>query len=262
MRIVRLIRQIGALAVLVVAADAQAPKRLQFEVASVKPSPPDREGSDFRTTAGNDLRITNASLSSILVFAFDIREYQLSGGPGWMATQRYDIVGKPPQPPGGGDPVDLKTLQRSEENTREQRQREMLRSLLADRFGLIVHRESRENTVYSLEVAKGGAKIKAIPPPWTRDWCNVNPGWIECYAGDMDSLAKYLSGMLQTPVNNHTKLTENYDFDLRWARDTNLDTPAPSLFTALQEQLGLRLVTTKGAVETIVVDQVNRASEN
>src|SRR6185437_3707073 len=178
----------------------QSANRLQFEVASVKPSPPDRGGSsDSRTDPGNGVRITNAPLSAIIVEAYGIQDYQLSGAPGWIETQRYDIVGKPARA-SGGDPADLNSLSRAEENTREEQRNEMMRSLLADRFGLVVHKEQKEHTVYSLEVAKGGEKIKPLMPPWKLRGCNVNPGSIECFAGEIGSLAEYLSGMLHAPV--------------------------------------------------------------
>ncbi len=101
-----------------------------------------------------------------------------------------------------------------------------------------------------------------MAPPWNRRWCNVNAGSIQCFAEEISSMAEYLSGMLQAPVGDQTNLTGNYDFDLRWARHPNVDTASPSLFTALKEQLGLRLETTKGTVETIVIDHVERPSAN
>jgi uncharacterized protein (TIGR03435 family) len=140
----------------------------------------------------------------------------------------------------------------------------MLQVALADRFKLRVHNEARDGPIYELVIAKGGFKLKEAPASkhsrgysWGRDH-------VEVRTGPIGSLVFVLSDLLSRNVVDKTGLSGNYDIDLNWTPDDQQGTPdaGPTLFTALEEQLGLKLVPAKGPVDTFVVDHVERPTEN
>jgi len=212
-----------------------------FEVASVKLNRSGRNpGSTSR--AGGQLVFENTSLRECIAIAYGIsadRDYALSG-PAWIGTERYDIVAKTPA-----------------ETPRAQVLR-MLQVLLAERFHLRLHRENKELRVYVLTVAKDGAKLKAAP---ARDGSfTFGPGRIAGKAQSMDELADRLSRPMfgiGAPVLNSTGLEGVFDFTLTWTPD-NMQADGPSIFAALEEQLGLKLEASKSKVEVLVIDHVER----
>jgi len=200
-----------------------------FEVASVKPVPPmSNEPLDLRVQ-GAQVTITNLTLDVILREAFAVKRYQIAGGPSWLGRDRFDIAAKA-----------------SREYPREQMMA-MLRALLADRFRLKVHRETREGNIYALVVARKGPRLKPSTAGQTRVSLYRNtpsdqPGvsyTIGAQKATMALFAERLGEMqLDRPVLDRTGIAGEYDFQVTYA--TN-DDPAtgPSLFAALQEQLGL-----------------------
>jgi len=224
------------LATLLSAAFAQT-----FEVASVKLNKSGRNpGSTSRS--GGQLVFENTSLRECIAIAYGIspdRDYALTG-PSWIDTERYDIVAKVPA-----------------ETPRPQVLR-MLQSLLAERFQLRLHRENKDLRVYLLTVARTGAKLKAVPGP--EDSFTFRPGHISVKAQPMDELADKLSRPLVgigAPVMNSTGLAGVFDFTLDWAPD-NLQSDGPSIFSALQEQLGLKLEAAKSRIEVLAIDRAER----
>jgi uncharacterized protein (TIGR03435 family) len=215
-----------------------------FEVASVKPNKSGRNpGSTGRS--GSQLVFENTSLRECIAIAYGIapdREYALSG-PTWINTERYDIVAKVP-----ADTPRAQVLR-------------MLQALLADRFQLRLHREKRDLRVYLLTVVRTGAKLKAVP---ARDGSfTFGPGRISGTAQSMAELADKLSRPyfgLGAPVMDSTGLAGVFDFKLEWTPDTVQADAAtgPSIFAALQEQLGLKLESSKSAVEVLVIDRAER----
>ncbi len=215
-----------------------------FEVASVKPN---KSGGNGGSTgrSGGQVVFENESLRDCIATAYGIapdREYALAG-PGWIGAERYDIVAKVPA-----------------ETPREQVLR-MLQALLADRFQLRIHRENRDLRVYLLTTARTGPKLKAVP---VRDGgFTFGPGHISARATSMAEFADKLSRPyfgLGAPVINSTGLDGVYDFTLDWTPD-NAPSDAsagPSIFAALQEQLGLELEASKNRVEVLVIDHVER----
>ena len=154
----------------------------------------------------------------------------------------------------------------------------MLRNLLTDRFKLTFHREPREFSIYQLELSKGGSKLKETAAP--KDPPTVGPGVVypqrivlpgrNATMGDLASLLQ--RAILDRPVVDKTGLSGHYDFDLEWAPDetqfggdvpsASADAPSAPLFSAIQQQLGLRLIATRGPVDALIVDKVERPSEN
>jgi uncharacterized protein (TIGR03435 family) len=209
------------------------------------------------------LRAENVPLKLLLVNAYGIREGLMSGLPGWAESSRFDVTAKVAD-------TDLKAFRSL---SREQRQA-MLAGLLVDRFHLKTHTEIKTLPVYELVVAKDGPKLKTsiVPPPDSENPDPLGLGNLDVHNTEMTAtgvtlsdLAMNLSFPLDRTVINKTGLTNRYDFRLRWTAD-GVDVGAtdapPDLFTAIQEQLGLKLQAAKGPVTTLVVDHVEQPTDN
>lgn len=227
----------------------QPTARPAFEVASIRPSNPS-PGPNDRSAFGLHGRFTatGVSLTVLAEIAYGVKDYQISAGPRWIQSDRYDIAAK------------------AGEDTSDDQFKLMLQTLLEDRFKLQFHREMKDLSVYALVAAKNGPKLKksADGTPYSR---RVNAsGWTVSNL-DMAGLAARLSRELGRPVVDMTGLTGGYDFTLEWTRErataaSAAESDAPSLFTAVQEQLGLKLEPRKQPVETLVIDRVEKPSEN
>jgi uncharacterized protein (TIGR03435 family) len=232
-----------------------------FEVATIKPSNPDLRTRDTRVQGGNT-SITNFTLTELLTLAFEVHSHQIIGAPAWSTSQRYDITAKAE---GAGQP-------------NQDQLKIMLRKLLADRFQLVFHKEQRELPVYTLTVAKGGAKISINDgKAETTGIIFRGPGSVLFNSVTMDDLSKLLqNSAVDRPVVNQTGLSGKYEFSLVWTPEQMVapagnpnalttsgrgDVP-PDLFAAVQQQLGLKLDSTRLRIEVLVVDKVEKASEN
>ena len=230
---------------------------LVFEVASVRPHVSGSPGSTGSTGIQEDagqIQIENLSLRTLIAISFNLKGQEQLVGPGWLSGVTFDIVAKPPA---GYKREPLQYL---------------LRNLLTERFKLTVHHETRPISAFALVVAKGGSKLHESAGP--RTYHTGRQGLIEGNQWSMTELADALAGLLGDPVANQTGLRAIYDLKLEWTPDAALGSPnsanteaaaepGPSLFTALQEQLGLRLESKKVAAEVVVVDHMERApSEN
>jgi uncharacterized protein (TIGR03435 family) len=239
------------------AADAKA----VFEVATIRPSNPAAQGK-LLTIKGRQVLTINTSLSDLISYAYGLHLRQVVGGPSWMESDKYDITGLPE---GQGMP-------------NQNQMRQMLRALLEDRFKLTTHRETRELPAYSLVVAPGGPKM-------TKNDSNPNglPGLLfrglgvlpatNATMGDFAGVMQL--AVLDRPVIDRTGLQGRFDFTLTWTPDetqfasfgvripTSTDPNAPPvLFTAIQEQLGLKFDSVRAPVEVLVIDRVEKPSEN
>jgi len=246
-----------------------------FEVASIKPADPNAHGDSLNMGRAGDLNATNVPLRHVIEFAFDIREFQLSGGPGWIGTERYDIIAKTERGESAAEMPDPRSMTDEQRKVLGGQLRERVRSLLADRFGLVVHHETKNQPVYVLTIAKNGPRMKLVTTPGDRQGTSGNGrGRVQGFAATMTMITMNLSDILSRPVLDKTGLTEKYDFVLEWTPDAALarpdgpdaappaDSSGPTIFTAVQEQLGLKLESTKGPVDTIVIDHVDRPSAN
>jgi len=236
------------------------PKFDAFDVATVKPVDPDAHaGRMFRTDGTHRWVATNFTLKALIALAYDMNPRTISGGPGWMESQHFDIDAITP---GEVKPTRLEQMQ-------------MLRALLVERFGLKFHRQEKEFSIYALTVAKGGSKLKEAEKPDDPPqlFGVVYPGKMEVPARGVtmdDFVAMLQRATLDRPTVNKTGLTGKFDFDLVWAQDESQyggevpvapdDAPNPPLFTAVQEQLGLKLEAMRGMVSAMVVDQAERSS--
>ena len=231
-------------------AQPQAAVLPQFEVASIRPSKLAAGGDSNResidTSPGGRVTLRSIPLRSCLMWAYGVQDPQISG-PDWLASERYDIVAQA----GGPAPEDQLKL--------------MLRSLLADRFKVALHRERKEVTLYALLAMKNGPKFKASEGDGKS---NIRPTAVGVFAEkiSMPEFADLLSRQLRSPVTDMTGLKGRYDlaFDLR-QYVVNQSTPvgiASLLLEAMEDQLGLKLQSQKAPAEVLVIDHVEQPTEN
>jgi len=196
----------------------------------------------------NSVRWMNTPLESLVEIAYDVHDYQVIGAPAWMSSDRWDIEAK------SDGPAEWKAKSA------------MLASLLRDRFQLQVHRETRQLPIYRIEIAKGGPKLAAAQPetPEHHWGTRVDRGLIEMRGTDMHNLVFFLTGELHRPFVDATNLKGVYDLKLQWQDDLTPEANAEglSIMSAVELQLGLKLVAAKGPVEAIVIDHVERAEAN
>lgn len=248
---------------------------LTYEVASIKPSGPDFRGTSIQIQPGGGLRVSGGTLKLLITLAYDVREFQVSGGPGWIDSEHYDIMAKTDHA-SASDPSQMTDDQRK---TTQEQMRQRLQALLAERFQLTIHREKTEQSAYALVVARSGSKLQPAAVKEgerARPMMRMGRGQLSGQGVPLDMLVTSLSSQLGHPVLDRTGLTGNFDFTLEWTPDPGqpsgppgadvhgppVDPNGPSIFTAVQEQLGLRLESQKGLVEKIVVDRVERPSGN
>lgn len=291
---------VGAVVAAAAGPRAQAPPQApadqlpSFEVASVRVNKTNEAGSRIQRQPGGRLNALNMPLRALIQFAYQVRPFQVEGAPDWTASTRYDIVARaegdlPLTPPGA---VAQEML--------------MLRSLLAQRFKLTVHFETREMPVYELKLARADGKLgpnlavsttdcqalmKAAmaqgggppaPPPGSapdRAICGmrIGPGRLSAGSFPFSEFANTLATLVQRTVVDRTGLAGNYDGELTFAAEpipgpggvplqpppgTPVDPNAPSLFTALQEQFGLKLESARGPVRMLIVDHVEPAVDD
>lgn len=236
-----------------------------FEVISIKPNASTDDRVMIRTMPGGRYTATGIPVRLVLAQAFHIRDFQISGGPAWIASERYDIQAKAPE--GTGERIPMEVL------------RQMLQNMLAERFQLKTHIETKEVPGYALvAVAKGGHRLKASDspvdparPPMMR----IGRGLLSAEAIALPMLAQQLSQLLGRPVADRTGLNGFFQVHLEFAADPGQGSmgPAgelspgdsnngPSIFTALQEKLGLKLESIKAPVDILVIDSIARPAEN
>jgi uncharacterized protein (TIGR03435 family) len=250
-------------------------KPLAFDVVSVRQSKPD---SKVRVrTLPDGYSATNLPLKAIISNAYGIRQDLISGAPGWTESTTYDIEAKEDAPVAAA-------LQKLPSDQRSAQIGLMLQAVLADRFHLKAARVDKELPIYALVIAKGGFRLKDADPnnPYVGGLKGPDgipkAGIMMTMQGQLigqgvpiSRLATNLSYQLGRSVVDKTGLTGNYDFTLKWTPDqapavssagTEANSSEPSMFTALEEQLGLKLESTKGPVETLVIEHLERPSEN
>lgn len=228
-----------------------------FDVASVRPHSPDDASFLVHPPAAGRFSATGSVAKLLVMLAYDLQESQIMGGPSWLATEKWDIEAK----------TDDGVAHTPEETRR------MVQSLLQDRFGLRAHRETQTRRAYVLTVTKGGPKF--TPSERRSTNYRLGSGSINLERGELARFVQFLSSALGQPVVDRTGLGGLYDLSLRWD-----DAPIPeggllgtdvraapggsygSIFTAIQDQLGLRLEHQQAPVDVLVIDGIERPSEN
>ncbi len=233
-----------------------------FEVATIKPAKPDEKGNAILVRGGQFSTI-NTTLLSLIEFAYDVQAKQVVGGPDWMASDKFDIAAKPDAP---GAPSDKQW-------------KGMLQKLMADRFQLKFHREKKEMSAYVLAVAKNGPKLTKSDgdPNGLPGLFFHNLGQLYVQNATMEDFTHLMqSAVLDRPVVDQTGIKGIWNFVLKWTADESqfgglgMKVPPPSnaadapppLFTAIQEQIGLKLEAMKAPVEVLVLDHVEKPSAN
>jgi uncharacterized protein (TIGR03435 family) len=236
---------------------AQAPA---FDVATIKAVDPGPKAGRYITMEGNNRFIAkNFTVKLLIAAAYDLNPRTISGGPGWVDDAKFDIQAVTP----------------GEVRPEHDAQMAMLRGLLSDRFHLKFHRQSKEFLIYEITVAKDGPKMRptAVPTEATKTLSTVYQDRVVMPArnASVSDLARVMQrAILDRPVVDSTGLTGKYDFNLVWAPDESQfggdikvpETDAPPLMVAMQQQLGLQMKATKGPVDTLVIDGVEKPSEN
>jgi len=216
---------------------AQAPA---FDVASVRPSQDTSAKMSIRRDPGGGITFVSANLKTLVLMAYNIQGYQLTGAEGWMESERYDVIAKAP--------VDGK----KSDTWR------MLQALLAQRFQLRTRRDVREMPAYELVEARGGLKVHETEraPSEADGGFRTAKGRFTCWRAGLDTLAFALSDVLGRRVLDRTGIQGKFDLTLEWSDD------GPTLFTAVQEQLGLRLEASKAQVGVVIIERAERPSAN
>lgn len=263
-----------------------------YEVASIKPN----KSGDNKTRmeySPDGFSATESNLQMFIMEAYGVNPHEISGAPDWLNSDRYDIEAKM-------DSSTADELHKLTENERRVERQRMLQALLADRFKLMVHREIKELPVYGLVAAKGGPKFHQAKPGDTypngmklpdghggAGLMFMGRGELTAQGLPLAPLVRELSLQLGRTVIDKTGLTGEYDFSLKWTSDVTVgafgeglasrgtegsqpgtggtsepETSGPSIFTAIQDQLGLKLESQKGPVEILVIDRVEKPSAN
>lgn len=232
-----------------------------FEVATIKPSKPDEQRQAF-LVRGRRFQIINQNLTSILSFAYGVQAKQLIGLPPWADTDKYDIDA---EPDGEGAPSDKQW-------------RGMLQKLIVERYKFTFHRDKKELSVYALTVAKAGPKLtksegdsNGLPGLFFQGLGKLNVR--NANMGDFTGLMQNV--VLDRPVVDQTGLAGRFDFTLNWTPDDSQfggaaahvppstdANPPPNLYTAIQEQIGLKLDATKAPADVMIIDHVEKPSDN
>lgn len=254
--------------------DAAAPA---FEVASIRPN---TSGSPQRFSLFPEFTAQNVTLMQLFTLAYDLKSFQVSGVAGWMNSDRYDISARVAGTPTPGREAMML-------------QRRRLQTLLQDRFKLAVHHDTKELPIYELTVAKGGPKLQAsacldmdpknptpAPGKTFMDYCGSSgffKGRFEASTANMGDLAKALANLLDRFVVDKTGINGTFHVTLTFAADDSgarvpgppddagnaaAADSSPNIFTAIQEQLGLKLESGRGPVEVMVIDHVEKPSGN
>ena len=240
------------------AANTITPSPSSFEVVSVKLSKP---GCDNMMVCSPPGRFSAhcTTLMGLLFNAYPTVKpnVPIPGLPGWANSVRFDVDAKT-------DDETAAAIENLPHEEQWKQTRTMLQEALADRFKLRTHNETREGPIYELVTAKGGFKLKEVPESEHARGTSWGNGHVQVRKGPIGGLVFALSDLLSRNVVDKTGLSGNYDIDLKWTPDEQQGTPdaGPTLFTALEEQLGLKLVSAKGLVDTFVVDHAERPTEN
>jgi uncharacterized protein (TIGR03435 family) len=225
-----------------------------FEAASIKPNRSSDAARSFRVEPGGTIQATNVTVRHLMWQAYGVQDFQIIGGPGWIGTERYDVIA------------------RAADNPTPERLRAMLRQMLVDRFGLEVEPSTSDLPVYRLVRARADGTLGPQLRPATGGCAaavqtkgcgaRVGDGTLVSQGLTMIRLAGELTGFVGRRVEDRTDLMGNFEVDLTWSPNLQTDDGRPSIFTALQEQLGLKLESAVGAVPTFVIRRVERPAEN
>lgn len=263
-------RQQALFILLLATCHAQESPRLVFDVASIKPHTPRTDPQSMQVDNGA-LIVKNFSLRQLILVFYSTQDFRLLGGPSWMADEGWDIQAKTLN----DTSVDDKVLPEPERNALRLRLGQRSRNLLADRFGLVFRRETREEATYELLVEKDGHKLEPASDAATSRTAyrmGGGRGGVDGTSVPAQNIALILSARIGRPVADKTGISGRFNFKLDWipalgepgaiTRPGAPELVGPSIFTAVKEQLGLRLEAVKSPMEVMIVEKVERPPEN
>jgi uncharacterized protein (TIGR03435 family) len=232
---------------------AHAQQAKAFDVASIKPHDPADPAGRADLLPGGRVAFHNLTMRFVFEFAYSVRQYQTSGEPSWF-DERYDID----------------ALAQGEGEMTDAEVKPYLRALLEDRLKLVTHRETKDVQVYDLVVAPGGSKLKPSTEDEKPSFQRPSANKVVMVKIPLTSLANFLSSNadILRSVTDKTGLAGDFDFTLAWTPESargdasNPGRDGPSIFTSVQEQLGLKLVAKKGPDQVLVIDHIERTSAN
>ena len=229
-----------------------------FEVATIKPNASSDNRVRIGIQPGGRFVASGMTLTQLIAFAYDLRDFQITGEPGWASAERFDINAKGDGSGEGPDAIRI-----------------MMRALLAERFQLKSHEETKEMSVYALVVGKGGSKLVKSASNGPGPQIRLGRGGISGKGMPIDLLVRQLSQNVGRTVLDKTGLTGSYDIELNFSAEAGpgglpgspdavagTGSNGPTIFTAVQEQLGLKLEPTKGPVKMLAVDSVSKLTED
>jgi uncharacterized protein (TIGR03435 family) len=244
-----------------------------FEVATVKPSLSGSPATNFGVAPGR-FSVENATVVDLIRFAYNVKtDGGIAGAPAWTTPERFDVAGKIAE-------AESETIEKLDPSQRIEQYRLMMQSLLAERFGLKMTTQTRELPVYALVVARGGPKLSEPGTQRAPQLWGGSRGELHASSVSMALFADWISGSADAggrSVIDETGLKGSFDFTLKWtktesaanmmeasgsAAPNQIEQTGPSLFTALEEQLGLKLEPAKGPVKVIVIERVQRPTPN
>ena len=238
------------------------PPQYTYEVVAIRPSQPGETRSRLGPGPQGGVRALNNTAMQLLTFAYDVREFQFADAPGWVTSSRFDVTLTPDKPeptPGPGMPLDQAKAIFSRHSQRMQ-------AVLRDRFGLVLRVQTRDLPYYSLTVAKSGVKLRTPENKVPGTHLSTTRGELTGRAVDMSMLVRALSSLVGRHVKDETGLAGSYDFQMKWAGDDAggpaTDPNAASIFTAITEQLGLKLESARGPVPVYVIEKISKPTEN
>jgi len=247
---------------------SQAPYK--YEVVSIHLAEPGQMNSGFSPGPQGGMRARNVTALQTMAFAYSLQDYQIVGVPAWAKSERFEISFTADR----SEIVPGRETPRAVMDGWLERQRQRMRAVLHDRFTLESHTETRELPMYVLTAAKGGHKLQAPAHPERTQTMNINNGQhLIATTAPVKALTDALSMILSHPVRDETGVQGTFDFKMDWSPDPAIQATraagAPedaadrgSIFTALTEQLGLRLESKKGPSPVLVIDKLERPSEN
>jgi len=226
-----------------------------WEVVAVRPSDPNSKEIGYRISGRRQIQLLRQTAEAMLIVGYGVHKKQIENAPEWMRTQEWDVTGETDVV---GEPNEAQV-------------KALVRKLLKERFGLMVHTEQREMPVFALTAAKGGAKLKksdgdpsALADEYERE--SAGESTLKFVNAPVSLLVTFLDFRADKPVVNKTGLDGRYDFTLKYTTDeTRVSADAnaaPGLFTAMEEQLGLKLEPMKAAADVLVVDKITTPSAN
>lgn len=247
----------------ILSSTAAAQMAPQFDAVSIKPSAPDAHGGGFNLSPGH-LNAKNQSLRDLVSFAWDLQAYQLSGGPSWAETDRYEVIATFPA------------------STTNHDRALMMQSMLADRFGLTIRHDSKEISGYALTAGRNGHKlhspVAADPGMMLGRSRATGQRTLTASSQSMANFASILSDLLGRPVEDRTGIAGQFDFSMEWTPDPvdgraggpggkvipppDPEQTGPTIFTAIQETLGLKLETAKVKIGTVIIEKAEKPSAN